>query len=144
MKILARTASLTELELHAVETAGRIAARMGAEFVPHEFLVAETFEEHMHPDVNWIEDPAFARAFDDIANEEYMAAYTKPEPTYPGFINVSIAAGTAVIVLRGDPPPCDLTNPIPQMPAPTVQLEIPADEWDSFVARLGYERRASA
>ncbi len=35
---------------------------------------AETFEEHMHPDIYWLPNPEFDKAFDQIIEEEPMSA----------------------------------------------------------------------
>ncbi len=42
---------------------------------PDGMLEAETFEEHMAPDVEWIEDPEFARAFDALLDENEHIDY---------------------------------------------------------------------
>lgn len=109
---------------------------------PDGLLEAETFEEHMMPGVTWIDDPAYAAAFADLIGETLMtdcAAYTKPEGSYPGYVNVTRDhTGAFILTVRADPKPAltaaaDAKNP-PVEESPTSVLTIPEDDWHQFMA----------
>lgn len=62
---------------------------------PDGYLEADTFEEHMHPDVQWIDDPDYAAAFAELVGGPYGGTMTNnplpdefPEPrkTYPNYL----------------------------------------------------------
>lgn len=133
-------------------------------------LAAETFSEHMQPDVVWLEDPAFAAAFDAIAvsdveadiaaTDEHtrrnrypkglpMAAHTNlvdpitgTPAEFPAFINIRFEGGRAIVSVRGDPTLVEADDDNTQYfkAAKTVEATFEQGDWDQFVAEATRER----
>lgn len=93
-EILARTDVLPQARLEQLAQHGVILSVM-------------TFEDHMNPQVHWIEPEEFGIAFYLLTERERPmpeAAYTKPGTTYPGYVNIQRdEAGAFIVTARGDP-----------------------------------------
>lgn len=102
---------------------------------------ARTFEEHMHPDIHWIENPEFNRAFGTLTGEqivpESVVAFTKPSAIYPGYVNIKRGAdGRFVLTVRGDPAG-------PTAPGATATIEIEESDWNQIAADVLYNLRTA-
>jgi hypothetical protein len=75
-------------------------------------LSVMTFEEHMSPQVHWIEPEEFGRAFEELTNGDKImeAAFTPPGSPYPPFINAKCgdAPDTIAITVRSPQKPAIL------------------------------------
>lgn len=93
-ELLARTDVLPQARLEQLAQHGVILSVM-------------TFEDHMNPQVHWIEPEEFGAAFDALTQKERSmpeAAYTKPGPIYPGYVNIQRDhTGAFILTVREDP-----------------------------------------
>lgn len=117
--------------------------------LPNGLLAAETFEEHMAPDVVWLEDPAYAEAFADAAKDHEMNAFTNTiDPrtgspsSFPAFLNLRFEGGRAILTVRGDPIyiEADDDSEAYTKAAKTVEVTLEQGDWDQFVAEATRER----
>lgn len=110
---------------------------------PDGYLEAESFAEHMTPEVTWITDPEFDAAFDEQLRAQLelpfstgdttmttQASYAQPNMLRPGCINIEIAdAGARIVTVRS----AGYTN--------SSSVLIPEDDWNQLMAdaaRLRY------
>ncbi len=108
------------------------------------------FEDHMSPDVCWIGNPEYDKAFDEIMTKENdMAATTNTvdprsgHPTsFPAFINIRFEDGKAIVSMRGDPKevPADGDNDAYWKAGKQTEATFLQGDWDQFVAEATRER----
>lgn len=118
------------------ERMARIAARAWAP-------PAREFEHFMDAEILWETPAEFDSAFDALMQEEPMteASYTKPDGSYPGYINVQLGDGEMVVTMRGDPGSISARGQHPVEGA-IAQLRVPLADWDQFVAQAQRVRQA--
>lgn len=65
---------------------------------------------------------------------DLITAYTKPDPAYPGYVNVMrLDDGSVVVTVRGDP----ISPASHPGEGKTVRLSLSDEEWSSIAAEIG-------
>ncbi len=115
-------------------------------------LSVMTFEEHMSPQVHWIEPEEFGKAFDELTkgdisvpdDSKFEAAFTPHGIPYPPFINARRGAGpgTVEITVRSEASQTGHAPDTIPVCGSTSSITLDIQDLDQWVADLQRLRKA--